>query len=210
MENGSGSVLQNTATCERDTGDRGPSGREWRPDQRRLRPAPRRIAAKRLTPTGGADRVGVRVLGAVGSPCRIAAATLRRRAVWQRRRHFRRERGTGERGLRRWRLGGICRIAAKRLTLTGGAYRVGGRMPGDVDVGPCRLAAATSPTSRRRAVWQRRRHFRRWTRHGRTWGHVGGMMASQSVRFHCLAKRQTLTTGRSFAAVFTCSGRRLD
>ena len=43
-----------------------------------------------------------------------------------------RERGTGERGRRRWRLGGTCRIAARRLTLTGGADRVGVRLPGDM------------------------------------------------------------------------------
>jgi len=36
-----------------------------------------------------------------------------------------------------------CRIAAKRLTLTGDADRVGGRLPGDVgsDGGTCRIAA---------------------------------------------------------------------
>ncbi len=42
--------------------------------------------------------------------------------------------------------GGPCRIAAKRLTLTDGAYRVGVRMPD-------RGQAAASPTSRRRGHW---------------------------------------------------------
>ncbi|NLF73764.1 MAG: hypothetical protein GX575_32415 [Candidatus Anammoximicrobium sp.] len=54
------------------------------------------------------------------------------------------------------------RIAAKRPTLTGGADRVGVRLPGAVGVGQPLLdrGQATSPTLRRRAVWQRRRHFR--------------------------------------------------
>ena len=84
--------------------------------------SPCRIAGKRLTLTGGADRVGGRVHGDVwaASTCRIAAS-LRSQAgpiVW----------ASGC----RIHVGSPCRIAGKRLTLTGGADRVGVRMPGDV------------------------------------------------------------------------------
>jgi len=57
-----------------------------------------------------------------------------------------------------------CRIAAERLTLTGGADRVGVRMPD----------SGQTPTSRRQSTWLQGRDFRRWTRHRRTWGHGGG------------------------------------
>jgi hypothetical protein len=85
--------------------------------------------------------------------------------------------------------------------------------------GPCRIAAslrrqalpivwasrclgtwAASPTLRRRAGWERRRHFRRWTRHGRTSGHVGGNVgqwATTASPCRIAAKRLTLTNGES-------------
>ena len=131
-----------TSARERDTDERGRPGREWRylPDSGQStltggadRVGVRmhgdvggggscRIADRRLTLTGGADRVGGRVHGDVwaASTCRIAAS-LRSQAgpiVW----------ASGC----RIHVGSPCRIAGKRLTLTGGADRVGVRMPGDV------------------------------------------------------------------------------
>jgi len=85
----------------------------------------------------------------VGNTCRLAARRLCSQArpvpLWTQTRlppvnATRANGGTRGRKWRRW--GSTCRISAKRLTLTGGADRVGVRLPGDVwAASTCRIAA---------------------------------------------------------------------
>jgi len=108
-----------------------------------------RIAARGLTLTGGADRVSVRLpdrgyVAHVATPGPQSTTPVNATRAYG---------GTwgGNCSQRAAMVCGTCRIAAKRLTLTGGD-RVGVRVPGTRGGQPLpdRGQAATSPTSRRR------------------------------------------------------------
>jgi len=90
---------------------------------------------QRLMFTGGADRVGVRLPGAVGVGQTSTSYTLRRQSTWPQGRDFRRWTRQTATSRRRGHCGSTCRIAAERLTLTGGADCVGVRLHGTVGVG---------------------------------------------------------------------------